>query len=67
MPGLNIPDELKGCLRTEVVSSDGERMVLFHDQEMTLDEIGAFSIYTLEEITLILSKMGFESHSMGSC
>ena len=51
---VNIEEALKDCLKTEVTSKDGEKIILFHSQKLDDDELKEFGKYTAKELGAIL-------------
>lgn len=54
MNTINCFKKLKGCLQTQLFTADGERIVLFHDEPITEDEIKEISQLTMDDLKMVM-------------
>jgi hypothetical protein len=47
-------------MQTELLTKDGEKIVLVHDEPITEDELAVFRDLTVKEIKYILEQSGFK-------
>jgi hypothetical protein len=49
---------------TKIITKDGEEIVLFHEEDITEEEIEAFEEFTKEEIKLLCKMWGFKEFQL---